>query len=353
VAPSAAAQQRLARAKRGSKNRQRRRETVAARHRKIGNQRREFHHKQARAVLGRYEVLVVEDLQIANMMRRAKPVADVENPGRFLPNGARAKSGLNGSIGDAGWVGFVSILRAKAEDAGRVWIEVYPRHTSDGREKCGYAAAENRVTRAEFECQRCSHRAPRPTNMPHATSYGPGWPFTLKQHEKKPAAFQPPEKSLPLPHTHTQLSSRSPLGASRFQVLGSIGILGPPPNSSPESVVNPAAWALFFDTVPANPRVPAPRSEATDDVTGSPPQAGGTPTPGGAPQSGSTSTSMSANSSPYPRCFARRRRCARACSRAAVAPAAAVPGCGAFLLALEPALVLSLEPTPMTGGPTA
>jgi hypothetical protein len=24
--------------------------------------------------------------------------------------------------------------------------------------------------------------------MPHATSYGPGWPFTLKQPEKKPAA---------------------------------------------------------------------------------------------------------------------------------------------------------------------
>jgi putative transposase len=155
----AAAQQRLARAKRRSKNRQRRRETVAARHRKIANQRKDFHHKQARALVGRYELLA-EELQIANMMRRAKPVADVENPGQFLPNGARAKSGLNRSIGDAGRGGFVSILRAKAEDAGRIWIEVDPRHTSDGCEKCGYTAAENRVTQAEFECQRCSHRAP-------------------------------------------------------------------------------------------------------------------------------------------------------------------------------------------------
>jgi putative transposase len=156
----AAAQQRLARARRGSKNRQRRRETVAARHRKIANQRKDFHHKQARALVGRYDLLVVEDLRIANMMRRAKPVADAENPGRFLPNGARAKSGLNRSIGDAGWGGFVSILRAKAEEAGRIWIEVDPRHTSDGCEKCGYAAAENRVTQAAFECQRCAHRAP-------------------------------------------------------------------------------------------------------------------------------------------------------------------------------------------------
>ena len=156
----AAAQQRLQRAKRRSKSRERKRETVAARHRKIANQRKDFHHKQACALVARYDLLVVEDLQIANMIRRAKPVADPENPGQFLPNGARAKSGLSRSISDAGWGQFVSILRAKAEDAGRIWIEVDPRHTSDGCADCGYAAAENRVTQAEFECQRCSHRAP-------------------------------------------------------------------------------------------------------------------------------------------------------------------------------------------------
>jgi putative transposase len=155
-----AAQQRLARAKRGSKNRIRHRDAVAARHRKIANQRKDFHHKQARALVAKYDLLVVEDLQIANMVRRPKPVADPEIPGQFLPNGARAKSGLNRSISDAGWGQFVSILRAKAEDAGRTWIEVDPRHTSDGCEKCGYAASENRVTQAAFECQRCSYRAP-------------------------------------------------------------------------------------------------------------------------------------------------------------------------------------------------
>jgi putative transposase len=65
-----------------------------------------------------------------------------------------------------------SILRAKAEDAGRIWIEVDPRHTSDGCEKCGYAAAENRFTQAQFACQRCAHRAPADEH-PRATSYGP------------------------------------------------------------------------------------------------------------------------------------------------------------------------------------
>ena len=93
----AAAQQRLARVKRRSRNRDRTRETVAARQRKIANQRKDFHHKQARGVAARYDLLVVEDLKIANMLRRAKPVPDPENPGQYLANGARAKSGLTSS----------------------------------------------------------------------------------------------------------------------------------------------------------------------------------------------------------------------------------------------------------------
>jgi putative transposase len=153
----ATAQQRLQRAKRRSKNSERKRGTVAARHRKIANQRKDFHHKQARALVARYDLLVVEDLQIANMLRRAKPAPDPDSPGQFLPNGAAAKRGLSRSISDAGWGRFVSVLRAKAEEAGRIWIEVDPRHTSDGCEACGHAASENRVTQAEFRCSACGH----------------------------------------------------------------------------------------------------------------------------------------------------------------------------------------------------
>jgi putative transposase len=55
----ATAQQRLTRANRRSKNRDRKRETVAARHRKIANQRKDFHHKQACALVAEYDLLVV------------------------------------------------------------------------------------------------------------------------------------------------------------------------------------------------------------------------------------------------------------------------------------------------------
>jgi putative transposase len=155
----AAAQQRVSRAKRGSRNRARRCATVAALHRKVANTRRDFHHKTARQLVARYDLIVIERLAIANMLRRAKLVPDPEHPGVFLPNGAAAKTALNRSISDAGWGHFVSILRAKAEDAGRIWIEIDPRHTSDRCEACGHAARENRLSQPEFVCQVCRHSA--------------------------------------------------------------------------------------------------------------------------------------------------------------------------------------------------
>jgi transposase len=147
----------LARKRRGSDNRRRAKETLAARHRKITNQRRNFHHHAARALVARYDLLVVENLKIRNMVRRPPPRPDPDQLGSFLPNGTAAKTGLNRSIHDAGWAQFVSILRAKAEEAGRVVIHTDARHTSDRREACGHTAKENRASQAVFSCRRCGH----------------------------------------------------------------------------------------------------------------------------------------------------------------------------------------------------
>jgi putative transposase len=153
------AQQVLARKQRGSKNRRLARETVANRYRKVANQRRDFHYKVARRLVKEYDVLVVEDLKVANMTRRAKAKPDPENPGQFLPNGASAKTGLNRSINDAGWAQFRSILEAKAEEAGRTVMSVDPRNTSLTCHECSHVDAGNRVSQAEFRCKRCGHEA--------------------------------------------------------------------------------------------------------------------------------------------------------------------------------------------------
>jgi putative transposase len=151
------AQQVLIRKRRGSNNRRKAREPLAARHRKLANQRRNFHYQVARALVADYGLLVVEDLRILNLVRRPAPRPDPDQPGRFLPNRAAAKTGLHQSIHDAGWAQFVSILRAKAEEAGRVVIDVDARHTSDRCGACGHTAKENRASQAVFSCRGCGH----------------------------------------------------------------------------------------------------------------------------------------------------------------------------------------------------
>ena len=96
-------------AQRGSNNRgAKKQETVGARHRQIANRRKDFHHKQARQWSARFMTCWWSRTPpITNMVRRAKPKPDPDNPGQFLPNGARAKSGLNRRISDAGWGQFV------------------------------------------------------------------------------------------------------------------------------------------------------------------------------------------------------------------------------------------------------
>jgi putative transposase len=127
----AAAQQALARKKRGSANRRRARAKVAEIHRRIRNRRADFHHKTARALVRGCDVIALEDLRIANMTGSASGTPDA--PGTRVA----AKSGLNRSILDAGWAQFTNILAGKAEEAGRRIALVDPRHTSITCHQCG------------------------------------------------------------------------------------------------------------------------------------------------------------------------------------------------------------------------
>ncbi|MBN6051304.1 transposase [Nonomuraea sp. RK-328] len=147
------AQRDLARKKRGSKRRRRAVARVAALHAKVGRQRIDHAHKAALALVGDYDVIVHEDLRIANMTRSASGTIDA--PGRNVA----AKSGLNRSILDAGWGVFLTILAQKAESAGRKLIAVNPANTSRTCSRCGHVAKENRLTQAEFACTACGHTA--------------------------------------------------------------------------------------------------------------------------------------------------------------------------------------------------
>jgi putative transposase len=126
---------------------------VAALHAKVRRQRLDGAHKAANALIARYDVIVHEDLRIANMTRSAS--GTIEAPGRNVA----AKSGLNRSILDAGWGVFLTILSHKAESAGRELIGVNPAGTSRTCARCGHRAKDNRLTQAEFACTACGHAA--------------------------------------------------------------------------------------------------------------------------------------------------------------------------------------------------
>jgi putative transposase len=149
----AAAQQDLARKKRGSNRRKKAIAKVARLHGKVRRQRLDHAHKTARTLVRGHDLIVHEKLQVANMTARPQPRPD--GNGGHQPNGATAKSGLNKSILDAGWGIFLRILSAKAESAGRTVIAVDPRHTSQRCARCGHTAAGNRVSQAEFRCLAC------------------------------------------------------------------------------------------------------------------------------------------------------------------------------------------------------
>ncbi|MGH3373113.1 MAG: RNA-guided endonuclease InsQ/TnpB family protein [Actinoallomurus sp.] len=153
----ATAQRDLARKKRGSKRRRKVVARVAALHAKVRRQRLDGAHKAALRLVRDYDVIVTEDLQVANMTRRAAPRP--EGAGGYLPNGAAAKSGLNRSILDAGWGVFLRVLAHKAEKAGRKVIAVNPADTSRTCARCGHCAKENRRTQAKFVCTACGHAA--------------------------------------------------------------------------------------------------------------------------------------------------------------------------------------------------
>jgi putative transposase len=129
-------QQALSRKKKGSHRREKAKRLVAKAHRKIRNQRKDFLHKGSRKLVDHYQVIVFEDLQTANLVKRPKPKQD-EETGQYLHNGASAKAGLNKSISDAGWAEFVQYCTYKAEYAGRCVLTVRPNYTSQICPGCG------------------------------------------------------------------------------------------------------------------------------------------------------------------------------------------------------------------------
>ena len=150
-------QRRAARRKKGSKN-QRKAHRRSARYQQYeANVRKEYAHQTSHVLVSddRYTLYAFEDLKIQNMTRR--PKAKKDELGRWIPNGAATKAGLNRGILSSVWGQVVQYTEYKALRAGKLVVKVPFAYSSQECAACGYTHKDNRPTQAEFVCRRCGH----------------------------------------------------------------------------------------------------------------------------------------------------------------------------------------------------
>jgi len=151
----------VARCQKGSHGRRKALARRAKAHQYVKRQRRDFHHKTALMLVRDNDILYVEDVQVANLLRRPAPKPD--GNGGYLPNGATRKAGLNKSIQDAGWAQFRTILTSKAACAGKRVDAIPPAYTSQDCSGCGERVPKSLSIRTHV-CPSCGLVADRDEN---------------------------------------------------------------------------------------------------------------------------------------------------------------------------------------------
>ncbi len=150
-------QRKAARRTKGSKNQKKAYRKVARYQQYEKNVRQNYAHQTSHALVVNddYDLYVFEALAIQNMTKHPKAKTDAQ--GRFLPNKAAAKAGLNRAILSSAWGQVVSFTTYKALRQGKLVITVPPAYSSQECAVCTFTSPDNRRTQAEFVCQRCGH----------------------------------------------------------------------------------------------------------------------------------------------------------------------------------------------------
>ena len=149
-------QRRLARQQKGSNRRAKTKHRIAVHHAKKANIRKDFAHKTSHALVNGFgKVFVFEKLNTKQMTKKPAPKKD--ESGRFIPNKAKAKAGLNKAILNVGWYKIASFLRYKAVKLGKAVFTVNASYTSQECAICGHTHPDNRKSQERFKCVSCGH----------------------------------------------------------------------------------------------------------------------------------------------------------------------------------------------------
>ncbi len=134
----------LSRKQKGSKNRNKARRKVARVHNKISRSREDFQHKLSRRIVDENQVIIVENLNIKGMVK----------------NHCLAKG-----INQVGWGQFLTMLKYKAERAGKIYFEVdrfFP--SSKACNNCLNVVGSLPLDIREWTCEHCGSKHDRDIN---------------------------------------------------------------------------------------------------------------------------------------------------------------------------------------------
>jgi len=115
---------------------------VISLHDKIKNQRRDYAHKLAGDIVDQTDFIAVENLKITNMVKN-----------RHLAK----------SITDAGWASLTAKMEYKAESAGKYFVRVDPKNTSQKCSNCNKLIKKTLSDRVH-QCDQCGLKLDRDVN---------------------------------------------------------------------------------------------------------------------------------------------------------------------------------------------
>ncbi len=137
------AQRDLSRKMKGSGKREKAKKRVAIIHRKIARQRDDFAHKISRQLINEHDLIALEDLNIAGMVKNHH---------------------MSKSIVDASWNSIIQYTTYKAESAGAVVVLVDPMHTSQKCSRCSNIKHDLKLSDRIYHCDICKHTMDRDLN---------------------------------------------------------------------------------------------------------------------------------------------------------------------------------------------
>ena len=146
-----------------------------------------------------YRDISIEDLNVKGMTKRPEAKEDPDNPGQYLPNGRKAKAGLNREILDAGFGMFRRMLEYKCALSGaRLHIinRWYP--SSKTCSNCGAVKAKLSLKERVYVCDQCGLVIDRDLNAAinlDVAGSAPEDDKRARRAHKTKASWQPPEKT--------------------------------------------------------------------------------------------------------------------------------------------------------------